>query len=285
MKFHFPAGLGRPFAIAAMALLPAQGVLADDASTPAPKTTMTAPAAMSVAPAERDRTDRRTAARCRSHHPQLPDRQSRDYPRRDQRVAGEGRRSGASRAGRTRSSKTPTRFSMRSRRSSSAIPKGDVTLVEFFDYNCAYCRHAHADMKKLIADDPNLRVVLKQFPILGDGSVAAAQVAVAVLLTAPGEVRRLPRRADHREGSGGRQQGARGRAGYRPRHRKNKGAGQFGRGEGQHYARSATSPQKLNVTGTPSYATKLKVVVGAVGLDALKAEIKAVRDCSKVASC
>ncbi len=64
-------------------------------------------------------------------------------------------------------------------------PKGDVTLVEFFDYNCAYCRRAHADMKQLIAEDPNLRVVLKEFPILGDGSVAAAQVAVAVLLTAP----------------------------------------------------------------------------------------------------
>ena len=43
--------------------------------------------------------------------------------------------------------------------------------------------------------------------------------------------------------------------------------------------------QKLNLTGTPSYATKLKVVVGAVGLDALKAEIKAVRDCTQVASC
>jgi protein-disulfide isomerase len=64
-------------------------------------------------------------------------------------------------------------------------PKGDVTLVEFFDYNCAYCRRAHADMEQLIKDDPNLRVVLKEFPILGDGSVAAAQVAVAVLLTAP----------------------------------------------------------------------------------------------------
>ena len=64
-------------------------------------------------------------------------------------------------------------------------PKGDVTLVEFFDYNCAYCRRAQADMKLLIADDPNLRVVLKEFPILGEGSVAAAQVAVAVLLTAP----------------------------------------------------------------------------------------------------
>ena len=56
-------------------------------------------------------------------------------------------------------------------------PKGDVTLVEFFDYNCAYCKRAHADMKRLIADDPNLRVVLKEFPILGDGSVQAAQIA------------------------------------------------------------------------------------------------------------
>jgi protein-disulfide isomerase len=64
-------------------------------------------------------------------------------------------------------------------------PDGDVTLVEFFDYNCGYCRRAHADMQNLIAADPNLRVVLKEFPILGEGSVQASQVAVAVLLTTP----------------------------------------------------------------------------------------------------
>ncbi len=64
-------------------------------------------------------------------------------------------------------------------------PDGKVTLVEFFDYNCTYCRRAEADMKKLIASDPDLRMVLKQFPVLGPGSVEAAKVAVAVHMTAP----------------------------------------------------------------------------------------------------
>ena len=64
-------------------------------------------------------------------------------------------------------------------------PQGKVTLVEFFDYNCTYCRRAEADMKKLIAGDPNLRIVLKQFPVLGPGSVEAAKVAVAFQMTAP----------------------------------------------------------------------------------------------------
>lgn len=59
-------------------------------------------------------------------------------------------------------------------------PKGDVTLVEMFDYNCTYCRQALPDMAALLADDPNLRVILKQFPILTSGSVDAARVGVLV---------------------------------------------------------------------------------------------------------
>ena len=58
-------------------------------------------------------------------------------------------------------------------------PKGDVTLVEMFDYNCTYCRGALPDLAKLIANDPNLRVVLKEFPILSQDSVDAARVAAA----------------------------------------------------------------------------------------------------------
>jgi protein-disulfide isomerase len=61
-------------------------------------------------------------------------------------------------------------------------PNGDVTMVEFFDYNCGYCKRALADMMNLIKADPKLRVVLKEFPVLGEGSTQAAQVAVAVNL-------------------------------------------------------------------------------------------------------
>jgi protein-disulfide isomerase len=59
-------------------------------------------------------------------------------------------------------------------------PKGDVTLVEMFDYNCTYCRQALPDMAQLLADDPNLKVILKQFPILTPGSVDAARVGILV---------------------------------------------------------------------------------------------------------
>src|SRR2546426_4797760 len=59
-------------------------------------------------------------------------------------------------------------------------PQGDVTMVEFFDYNCGYCKRAMADMLDLMKDDPKLKVVLKEFPVLGPGSVEAAQVATAV---------------------------------------------------------------------------------------------------------
>jgi len=59
-------------------------------------------------------------------------------------------------------------------------PNGDVTLVEMFDYNCGYCRRALPDIAALIADDPNLKIILKEFPILSDGSVEAAKVAFLV---------------------------------------------------------------------------------------------------------
>jgi protein-disulfide isomerase len=59
-------------------------------------------------------------------------------------------------------------------------PDGDVTLVEWFDYNCGYCRNSLPDLATLLAEDPNLKVILKEFPILTEGSLAAAKVAMQV---------------------------------------------------------------------------------------------------------
>lgn len=58
-------------------------------------------------------------------------------------------------------------------------PKGDVTVVEFFDYNCGYCKRGFADLAQLIKDDPKVRVVFRELPILSKGSEEAAQVALA----------------------------------------------------------------------------------------------------------
>ncbi|WP_172293948.1 DsbA family protein [Pseudoruegeria sp. HB172150] len=59
-------------------------------------------------------------------------------------------------------------------------PDGDITVVEFMDYRCGYCRRAHPDVNALVETDGNIRYVIKEFPILGDQSVLAAKFAIAV---------------------------------------------------------------------------------------------------------
>ncbi len=58
-------------------------------------------------------------------------------------------------------------------------PDGDITVVEFFDYNCGYCKRGLADVTKLVETDPKVRVVFKELPILSKGSEQAAHVALA----------------------------------------------------------------------------------------------------------
>ncbi|MEP6021136.1 MAG: DsbA family protein [Paracoccaceae bacterium] len=58
-------------------------------------------------------------------------------------------------------------------------PDGDITLVEFLDYRCGYCRRAHDEVAELLAIDGNIRLIVKEFPILGEQSVLASQFAIA----------------------------------------------------------------------------------------------------------
>jgi protein-disulfide isomerase len=58
-------------------------------------------------------------------------------------------------------------------------PDGDVTVVEFFDYNCPYCRRAMDEVQGLMDADANVRLVYREWPILGEGSVFAAKAALA----------------------------------------------------------------------------------------------------------
>ena len=64
-------------------------------------------------------------------------------------------------------------------------PNGTTTIVEFFDYNCGFCKRAHEDMKALVANNPDLRFVLKEFPILGPDSQKAHIVSMAFRSLAP----------------------------------------------------------------------------------------------------
>ncbi len=64
-------------------------------------------------------------------------------------------------------------------------PDGDVTVVEFMDYRCGYCKKVFPAVQDLIKSDGNIRYVIKEFPILGPDSLIASQAALAAWLTAP----------------------------------------------------------------------------------------------------
>lgn len=63
-------------------------------------------------------------------------------------------------------------------------PDGDITVVEFMDYRCGYCKRAFPEVEALVADDGNIRYIVKEFPILGEQSVLASRFAIATQLVA-----------------------------------------------------------------------------------------------------
>ena len=60
-------------------------------------------------------------------------------------------------------------------------PDGDVTVVEFLDYRCGFCKRAHPEVEEMLDRDPNIRLIVKEFPILGPDSVQAGRMALAAL--------------------------------------------------------------------------------------------------------
>jgi protein-disulfide isomerase len=58
-------------------------------------------------------------------------------------------------------------------------PQGDVTIVEYFDYNCPYCRKLEPELRQVVQDDGKVRLALKDWPVLGPVSIAAARLALA----------------------------------------------------------------------------------------------------------
>jgi len=160
-------------------------------------------------------------------------------------------------------------------------PAGDVTLVEFTDYNCGFCKRALGDLKALMKADPKLKVVFKDFPVLGPGSVEAARVALAArqqlkgdkvfeyhsrLMETRGQVNgeraialakemgldvaRLQKDMDGPE--------------VRDALRENM---EFG--------------DKLGLTGTPAFVVGEDVIFGAVGVDPLRKAVDNTRKCGK----
>ena len=152
-------------------------------------------------------------------------------------------------------------------------PQGNVTVVEFFDYNCGFCKRALPDMMTLLKTNPNLKFVLKEFPVLGPGSVEAAHVAVAARMQDPTGKKYIE---FHQKLLGGRGPADKARAlavakevGFdmtRLEKDMNSDEVKTTIDEDMKLADS------LGVSGTPTYVVGDEVVVGAVGLDELKTE-------------
>ena len=157
-------------------------------------------------------------------------------------------------------------------------PEGDVTLVEFFDYNCAFCKRALIDMLDLINDDPKLKIVLKELPVLGPGSIEAARVAVAVRMEDPSGRKYL---SFHRQLLGGHGPVAKERAlmaaldqGF------NLASLEHDMASDEVHTTIAENlklASAVGIDGTPGYVIGNNVLLGAVGVTALKARIAAAR--------
>lgn len=157
-------------------------------------------------------------------------------------------------------------------------PRGDVTMVEFFDYNCGYCKKAMGDMLTLLKTDPNLKVVLKEYPVLGPGSLEAAQVAVAVRMQDKTGKKYLD---FHQRllGSHGPADKARALAAAKEvgfdmaRLEKDMGSDEVR----ETLKENMKVADAIGLNGTPSYIIGSDVVIGAQGYDALKEKVDAAR--------
>jgi protein-disulfide isomerase len=162
-------------------------------------------------------------------------------------------------------------------------PKGKITLVEFFDYNCGYCKRALSDLVNLVKAEPELRVVLKDFPVLGPNSVEAAQVASAARRQISGDkFFEFHQKLLASHGPIGREQAL-------------AVAKEVGL-DIDRLQKDLKDPSiragiedvmkladALALTGTPSYVVGDEAVVGAVGFAELKTKIDAVGKCGKTA--
>ena len=159
-------------------------------------------------------------------------------------------------------------------------PDGDVTIVEFYDYNCGYCKRALSDMEAILEKDKNVRFVLKELPILGPDSMAAHKVSAAVRDVAPekyGEFHRTLLGGEDRatEETAIAVAGTLGIAEADLRKKMAENTSDEGVQE------AYTLANDLGITGTPSYVIGREAVFGAVGVEELTAKVANVRACGK----
>jgi protein-disulfide isomerase len=157
-------------------------------------------------------------------------------------------------------------------------PQGETTLVEFFDYNCPYCKRSLDDVLALLSSEPRLRLVLKEYPILGEASTDAESVAIAAHMQDAGGAKYLE---FHKKLLGGHERADKARA---------LAAAAEAGFDMERLHRDLASPEvnatiaenlklgeALGIDGTPTFVIGNDLVVGAVGLEALKEKLRAAR--------
>ena len=145
---------------------------------------------------------------------------------------------------------------------------GDVVLVEFFDYACPYCRLTNGDVDRLLREDPRLKVVWRELPVLGPDSEAAAQVSLAA-------ARQGRFRPFHdRMFALGRPTEAVVAAAVQETGVRREGETAEARAE---LARNIELARAIDASGTPTFVVGDQILQGAVGYDALRAAIAAAR--------
>ncbi|MFN3766401.1 MAG: DsbA family protein [Aliihoeflea sp.] len=155
-------------------------------------------------------------------------------------------------------------------------PDGDVTIVEFFDYNCGYCKRALSDMEALVEQDTNLRFVLKEFPILGPDSQRAHVVSMAFRNLQPENYAAFHRDLLASEARVTEDEAILAAVSH--------GADEAAlRQEMQNpdiiaaFQETYALADQLSITGTPSYVVGGEVVFGAMGQEVLAQKIEEVR--------
>jgi protein-disulfide isomerase len=160
-------------------------------------------------------------------------------------------------------------------------PSAPVTLVEFFDYNCGYCKKALPDMAKLVESEPAVKIILKDFPILSRESQEAAIVAMALKQQfEPKRFWDFHLKLMSERGRIGKEQAidlAREMGADMDRLANDMTSDLIRAG----LSETAELAQALDISGTPSYVLGDEVVVGAVGIEELQSRISAIKQCGK----
>jgi protein-disulfide isomerase len=160
-------------------------------------------------------------------------------------------------------------------------PEGKITLVEFFDYNCGYCKKMLPDIAHLMKANPDLKIILRDFPVLSDASVDAATVAAGVRDQFKGEkFWEFHQRLLAMHGLVGKEQAealAQDMGANMRQLAHDSGAPQTKAG----IEESFKMGRLLQIQGTPSYIVGDAVVDGAVGYDDLQGKVDNVRKCGK----